>query len=417
MALEFVTRVGHELLIFSLILTWLIGDHVGSETSYTWRLDLDVGKVMPGMQFSRPPPENVEEDSGSSDPADRLQLQETVMDILLSTVTTPDGSWKKTSLSEQQQQYDGVCSSCDRPSLQMRNNRGISISGGQQHQLGSSLSKMIRQRISAGFTGEEFVFDFTDLDDVDDEDLMDEKLDCGKSVNFTYYDHLVGIQNRHRHPKLPQPEVALNFKTKKTSKHYSDVNMDGIEKILKILKLDKPKSVELYNQQANYWRVKGDNFRAIECFRRALAVSPNNAEILLNMARVLFHLQFLDDAIFLTRRSLEVQPPDKNAWPQHFQLGEILKAYCHYQEAALHLRHVLELKPDHEPAIKALKEMESIPDATVHMYTIIIIVVLVLAVLLWIMSTLDISCSEDTEVPNKARLFKRLKMSAGHSRR
>jgi hypothetical protein len=42
-------------------------------------------------------------------------------------------------------------------------------------------------------------------------------------------------------------------------------------------------------------------------------------------ARVLFNLQYLDDAIFLTRRSLEVQPPDQNAWQQHFQLGEILK--------------------------------------------------------------------------------------------
>jgi uncharacterized protein YpmB len=346
--------------------------------------------------LSRP---QVPEDTSESSDHQKSDDQETVLDILLSTVTTPDGSWKKTSLSGTS--HHGYCSTCD------RNNRGLLI---KDHHSpgGSSLSKMIRQRISSGFTGEEFVFDFTEID---------EKLDCGKSVNFTYYDHLVGIQNRHRHPKLPQPEVALNFKTKKSSKHYSEVNMDGIEKILKILKLDKPKSVELYNQQANYWRVKGDNFRAIECFRRALAVSPNNAEILLNMARVLFHLQFLDDAIFLTRRSLEVQPPDKNAWPQHFQLGEILKAYCHYQEASLHLRHVLELKPDHEPAIKALKEMESIPDATVHIYTIIIIVVLVLAVLLWIMSTLDIASSnEGSEVPTKARLLKRLKMSNGHRR-
>ena len=62
------------------------------------------------------------------------------------------------------------------------------------------------------------------------------------------------------------------------------------------------------------------------------SVSPNNADILLNLARVLFNLQYLDDAIVLTRRSLEVQPPDQNAWAQHFQLGEILKAYCHYQE-------------------------------------------------------------------------------------
>jgi len=50
-----------------------------------------------------------------------------------------------------------------------------------------------------------------------------------------------------------------------------------------------------------------------------------DASSTLFQARVLFNLQYLDDAIFLTRRSLEVQPPDQNAWQQHFQLGEILK--------------------------------------------------------------------------------------------
>jgi hypothetical protein len=38
------------------------------------------------------------------------------------------------------------------------------------------------------------------------------------------------------------------------------------------------------------------------------------------------------------------------------QLGEILKAYGHFQEAALHLRHVLELRPNHQPAALILKE-------------------------------------------------------------
>ena len=80
-----------------------------------------------------------------------------------------------------------------------------------------------------------------------------------------------------------------------------------IERKLKRFKRDKPKSVDLYNQIGNFWRVKGDTSKSIECFRRALAVSPNNADILLNLARVLFNLQYLDDAIFLTRRSLEVR--------------------------------------------------------------------------------------------------------------
>ncbi len=41
---------------------------------------------------------------------------------------------------------------------------------------------------------------------------------------------------------------------------------------------------------------------------------------------------------------------------QSIQLGEILKAYGHFQEAALHLRHVLELRPNHQPAALILKE-------------------------------------------------------------
>ena len=56
---------------------------------------------------------------------------------------------------------------------------------------------------------------------------------------------------------------------------------------------------------------------------------------------------------------------------------DIMKAYCHYQEAALHLRHVLELKPNYQPALSALTDMESMPDSTVHIYTVFIIVFLV----------------------------------------
>lgn len=139
----------------------------------------------------------------------------------------------------------------------------------------------------------------------------------------------------------------------------------------------KPKSVQLYNQIGNFWRIKGDAAKAIECFRRALAVSPHNSEVLLNLARVLFTLQYLDDAIFLTRRSLEVQAPDKGAWQHYFTLGEIFKAYGHYQEATAHLKHTLELKPGFEPAEVALKEMETMPAGTIHIYTLVIIVFLV----------------------------------------
>ncbi|XP_043208521.1 tetratricopeptide repeat protein 17-like [Amphibalanus amphitrite] len=157
------------------------------------------------------------------------------------------------------------------------------------------------------------------------DDEQEPPLDCGKSVNFTHYDHLVGVSNRQRHPALvPEPHAGLVFR-RRGDRASDTIDLDVLEKKLRRSKREKPKSLQLYNQIGNFWRVKGDASKAIECFRRSLAVSPNNAEVLLNLARVLFNLQYLDDAIFLTRRSLEVQPPDQNAWLQHFTLGEILK--------------------------------------------------------------------------------------------
>jgi len=306
-----------------------------SETSYTWKLDAGIGKIMPDVVLKA-------ED----------KTQELMLDILMSTVTNPDGMWKKTGSVS-------YCTNCAQKSLMGRNNRGLKA-------------------------------DDNALEDSVNNDAKDEELDCGKPVNFTYYDHLVGIQTRASHPHIPEPDVASTFRqlVGKSTKATHDIDL--IERKLKKYKRDKPKSVDLYNQIGNFWRIKGDTYKSIECFRRALAVSPNNADILLNLARVLFNLQYLDDAIFLTRRSLEVQPPDQNAWMQHFQLGEILKAYCHYQEAALHLRHVLELKPNYQPALAALQDMESIPNSSVHAYTVIIIIVLVIIVLGWILGTLDI---------------------------
>merc|ERR1719427_1738718 len=336
-------------LSFLSLLCCALYSQTDSETSYTWRLDLSGeagGKIVADVELRAASLASVVKEK------EEVAKQEVMMDILLSTVTNHDGMWKKTT-NENHCSLFGMSHCQASYALPARNNRGILI---------------------------------------DSDDLDDEVLDCGKPVNFTYYDHLVGIQNRASHIHIPEPEVASLFKKK--SKKGSDIDIDSIERRLKKSKRDKPKSVEIYNQIANFWRIKGDTQASIECFHRALAVSPNNAEILLNLARVLFNLQYLDDAIFLTRRSLEVQPPDQNAWQQHFQLGEILKAYGHFQEAALHLRHVLELRPAHQPALAILKEMEAAPDSTVHVYTLLIIVFLVLGVLGWILSTLDASLPE-----------------------
>ncbi|KAG8224221.1 hypothetical protein J437_LFUL002677 [Ladona fulva] len=359
---------------------YILSFHVLQSNSRTftyWKLNAEEGKIVEASQFPKIvtlPGVNEEQTTIDDDP---------IFNIITSTVHFGT-AWTKRSV-------EYYCTDCQ--SMNPKTYDRVDNTSDQEKPNNSNKEN------------------YTSTSNIDDEG--DEYLDCGKSANFTYYDHLVGVANRHSHPHAPEPQISLIFRKKSSKSVEFDIN--ALERKLKKAKKEKPKSVQLYNQIGNFWRVKGDAQKSIECFRRALAVSPNNAEVLLNLARVLFNLQYLDDAIYLTRRSLEVRPPEKNAWQQYFTLGEILKAYGHYPEAARHLRHALELKPEFEPAIIALKDMEAVPDNTIHIYTLLIIVCLVLGVLLVILSSVDGNLEDFAEIKtqrhfNRAMAMRSIKM-------
>ncbi|KAG5683649.1 hypothetical protein PVAND_012920 [Polypedilum vanderplanki] len=237
-----------------------------------------------------------------------------------------------------------------------------------------------------------------------------EVLDCGATVNFTIFDDLVGVSNRKSHKILPEPDVLFTFTTKaKSGKMRKNFDVDALEAKLRKAKRDKPRSVQLYNQIGNFHRIKGNALLSIECFRKALSINPTNSEVILNLARVLFQHGYLEDAIYLTRRSLEVHSSDIRAtWRQYFTLGEIFKKYGNIQESILHLRHALELSPQHDKIVQALEDIEKIKLSNVHVYTILIILILVIFVLI-VMRYLnhDDFCSSDAESkPQKIRCFK-----------
>lgn len=217
-------------------------------------------------------------------------------------------------------------------------------------------------------------------------------LTCGKPVNFTHYDDLVGVAQRYEHNPAPEPEVAYLFLKRKAGQSLEHFNIDALERRLRRAKKEQPHTIHLWNQIGNFWRIKGNAGHAIECFRRALSVSPSNAETLLNLARVLFNLQYLDDAISLTKRSLEVHPPDRSAWRQYFTLGEIFKAYGQLSDSLLHLKQALALHPHYEPIRRLIAEAEYVESASnttrMHFYTGLIIAILSLVVLLIVTVTL-----------------------------
>lgn len=154
------------------------------------------------------------------------------------------------------------------------------------------------------------------------------------------------------------------------------MNFDNLKSLFQ-----SPTSVVLCNQIGNFWRIRGNTYHSLECFRTALAHSPNNADVLLNLARVLFNLNYLQDAIYLTQQSLEMQPSDHNCWLQHFTLGEILKANGDVDEAGIHFQQALELNPSFHPAEVHLREIGLPSTSTTNTYTFLIIGFLVVVVL------------------------------------
>lgn len=111
--------------------------------------------------------------------------------------------------------------------------------------------------------------------------------------------------------------------------------------------------------------------------------------------------------IFFPSRSLEVHSSDRSAWRQYFTLGEIFKKYGNIQESILHLRHALELSPQHDKILQALEEIEKIPiSSSLNFYTILIILLLVLLVLIFLRYLNQDEGSDTEPKREKIRCFK-----------
>ena len=159
----------------------------------------------------------------------------------------------------------------------------------------------------------------------------------------------------------------------------------------------------LYNQIGNFLRIRGDTNQSIECFRSALAIAPSNSDVLLNLARVLHNLQYLDDAIVLTQISLDLQPPDRNSWLQHFTMGEILKSRGDLEQATAHFRSALDLNPAFIPAELHLRELGYVHGTVnTNVYSLLLIAILVSSLFPFVYFTV-IGDDETSKVPKRFR--------------
>ncbi|CAM9748113.1 uncharacterized protein LOC144942726 [Lampetra fluviatilis] len=187
-------------------------------------------------------------------------------------------------------------------------------------------------------------------------------LTCGTPVNLTQLDHLEGISRRHLLAFLPEPEVALLFTGSEDGGHVDEVALE-MDLRQAVAQHGREKQspctmASLFRQIGNYWRLKGNAYHAIECFRKALALAGERPDVLLDLARLLFSHQFSADGIELARRALHLHPPDQSAWLQHLTLGEMLKAVGDVTGASVHFRQALDLNPG---SSRAASELASLP--------------------------------------------------------
>lgn len=156
----------------------------------------------------------------------------------------------------------------------------------------------------------------------------------------------------------------------------------------------------LFNQVANFLRISGDTYHAIECFRKVLVISHNNADALLNLARILFNLRYVRDAIYLAERSLDQHSPEQNTWLQHYALGEFFEGNGEYERALSHFQMALDQNPAFHPALLSLKKLGKVPaQKSTNFYTVCIITVLCLCFLVYLYYHV-VKESSDYEVNN-----------------
>ena len=88
----------------------------------------------------------------------------------------------------------------------------------------------------------------------------------------------------------------------------------------------------------------GNHGKAIDCYRRVLAVRLEDADLQMGLGIALFEHGQVDEALTHLRRACELEPASASAW---FNLGEALGRYAQTTEALDALRRALQIDPAH----------------------------------------------------------------------
>ncbi|CAF0789170.1 unnamed protein product [Didymodactylos carnosus] len=176
-------------------------------------------------------------------------------------------------------------------------------------------------------------------------------LNCLPYTNSTVYDHLTGIQQRFIYPIYLEPNVAVVFHIK------SQAQLKSVAKKLLFLKNKYPVPIEVYSLIGNYFRILGNVYQSIECFRCGLAIDPYASLILINLARIMYNLNHTNDTIYLIQQSIDNRLDHTATWLEHYVLGQAYEKLKQYSHACKHFQFTLSLKKHFQSALNYINRL------------------------------------------------------------
>ena len=129
----------------------------------------------------------------------------------------------------------------------------------------------------------------------------------------------------------------------------------AIEAYEKAIELGFVKKVDALNNLGGQYAKIGQYQKAVQCYKKVLAIKPNSVTAYGNMAMALAKLGQIQQAIDSCKKVLAVRPND---YEMYSNVGFLLKSIGQTQQAKDYFKKALEIKPDHKPAQLGLEAIK-----------------------------------------------------------
>ena len=157
-----------------------------------------------------------------------------------------------------------------------------------------------------------------------------------KEMGYTGIETLYSVRNiesGERENVSTESQMNLMIKTKSYDEPKTEVTESKFPKIVKNI-------ASIYNEQ-------GDNEKAVEAFREAREVAPNDVALIQNEAVLQYKMGNIDEYVKLINEAIALEP---NNAMLYFNLGVISSEQGDLEKAKEYYRKSIELKPDYKDA-------------------------------------------------------------------